>query len=673
MLLVGSAYVLASRVGGAEESIRGNISLIWPPTGIAVAAALIFGLRVWPAVAGGACIAAVASGAPPGIVVAAILGSIAEIAIIVRILKKKFGFDNGLSRAKDVLQFLGIAVIAAPLAGAFIGVMGICLFGMAPWTDVLWLWMVGTVVDAMGILFLAPMLLTWSERAAETMNRARVVEAFVLLVLLAGVSQVVYGGLLDERFSRSMSLVCFPFIVWGALRFGQSGAATTAMVAVFIAILNTVHGHGPFSYMSPALDLAYLYGLTSAATVTGLLLGSVVTEYRTIARELSEAREFLEARVADRTNALTEQLVERERVSAALCDSEERYRRITQTITDYIYVVSFLDGHPVRTTHAPTCVAVTGYTSEEFIANPFLWLHMVHPDDRELVLGLTARIQSARKSVSIEHRIVRKDGAVRWIRNTTVPTFADEGVLTSCDGLIQDITERKLAEEAVRESELRFHAVFDSAGIGIAISSLDGILLECNPALERMLGYAPGELNGQSSKRISHPGDYLRQKEDVRRAFLVNRQEGGVVTERRFLRKDGSTFWGRLTSTVLRNAEGNPQHGLGIIEDITARKASEQERERILHEVQDAMANLKTLSGLVPICSSCKKIRTDQGLWTPVEEYLTAHTGAQFTHGICPDCVKEFYPEYADGYADLLAAAAHRPASNGTDQGSTAG
>ena len=110
-------------------------------------------------------------------------------------------------------------------------------------------------------------------------------------------------------------------------------------------------------------------------------------------------------------------------------------------------------------------------------------------------------------------------------------------------------------------------------------------------------------------------------------------------------------MWGRITATLVRDAGGNPQYGLGLVEDITERKASEQERERLLSEVQEAMANVKTLNGCVPICSSCKKIRDDRGFWIQVEQYLTAHSGVQFSHGICPECLKHIYPEYAESYA----------------------
>jgi PAS domain S-box-containing protein len=674
MFLVGSLYILSSWPNRIDANVQGSISLPWPPAGIAVAATLIFGLRVWPAVAMGAFLVAASTGAPLGFAVVAAMGSAAETVIVAKVLGRSYSIEKNLSRTRDVLLFIGIAVVVAPIAGVTLDALGLCLFSMASWSDFVGLWRLNYIGDAMGILVVAPAVLTWSQRPEGRMTRRRGLEAISMIVLLATASQIVYGGLIDERIARLLSLACFPFIVWGALRFGQRGTTTAAMVAVFIAVPNTVHGLGPFVYLSTSLSLAYLYGLMGAVTVIGLLLGAVVTEYRSVAMELSEAREMLEERVADRTAALEEQLRERERVSMALRESEERYRRITQTITDYIYVVSFIDGHAVRTTHAPTCAAVTGYSSEEFVDNPFLWFHMVYPDDRERVLGLTTAIMSSRKSVSIEHRIIRKDGVVRWIRNTTVPILNAEGVLMSYDGLIQDITDRKLAEKAVSESESQFRAVFDSAGIGIAISSLDGLLQRCNPALERMLGYGPGELDGQPSKRISHPDEHLRLKDDTRRIMLGTGPENGLTVERRFIRKDGSTLWGRLTTTMLRDAAGNPQSGIGIVEDITVQKATEQEREKLLRQVREAMANVRTLSGLVPICSSCKKIRDDRGEWEPVEEYVTAHTGAEFTHGICPDCLRAFYPEYVNGYADLLAPTARRHATGGhKDQGSTEG
>jgi PAS domain S-box-containing protein len=138
----------------------------------------------------------------------------------------------------------------------------------------------------------------------------------------------------------------------------------------------------------------------------------------------------------------------RQQAEEALRESEKRYRRITEAVTDYIFTVRVEDGRAVETTHGPTSVAVTGYSPEDFAADPDLWIRMVHEQDREAVLEQAARVLSGQDVPPLEHRIVRKDSVTRWVRNTSVPHRSAEGKLLSYDGLIRDITERKRVEEA---------------------------------------------------------------------------------------------------------------------------------------------------------------------------------------------------------------------------------
>jgi PAS domain S-box-containing protein len=145
-------------------------------------------------------------------------------------------------------------------------------------------------------------------------------------------------------------------------------------------------------------------------------------------------------------------ITERKKAEKELRESEDRYRRITEAITDYIYTVTIEDGLPVETIHGPACVAVTGYTAEHFKENPYLWIQMVHEEDRAAVEELAARTLSGERVPALEHRIIRKDDATRWVRNTPVLNFDSQGRLLSYDGLVQDVTERKQAEEAVREA-----------------------------------------------------------------------------------------------------------------------------------------------------------------------------------------------------------------------------
>jgi PAS domain S-box-containing protein len=130
-------------------------------------------------------------------------------------------------------------------------------------------------------------------------------------------------------------------------------------------------------------------------------------------------------------------------VEEALRESEERYRRIIAAVTDYIFTVSVESGRAVKTVHGPACIAVTGYTAEEFAADPYLWINMVIEEDREIVRNQAERILAGDNPGSIEHRIRRRDGSLRWVSNTPVLQHNSRGELVSYDGLIQDITARK--------------------------------------------------------------------------------------------------------------------------------------------------------------------------------------------------------------------------------------
>ncbi len=131
--------------------------------------------------------------------------------------------------------------------------------------------------------------------------------------------------------------------------------------------------------------------------------------------------------------------------------SEARYRRITDTITDYIYTVQIQDGKVCNTYHSPACLAVTGYTDKEFQGNPHLWIEMVYPEDIPVVLAHSAQLLAGNHTRPLEHRIIRKDGTNRWVKNTPVLHHNPAGVLVAYDGIIRDITERKEHELALKE------------------------------------------------------------------------------------------------------------------------------------------------------------------------------------------------------------------------------
>lgn len=144
---------------------------------------------------------------------------------------------------------------------------------------------------------------------------------------------------------------------------------------------------------------------------------------------------------------LRKEIAERQQAEAAWQASEERYKRLLSSVTDYIYTVSIQNGRPIATSHGPNCEAITGYSWLEYEANPLLWFQMIHPDDRQMVLKQSAEIIAGEPAIPLEHRLIHKDGSVRWVRNTPVVRKDEQGQVVAYDGLITDISDRKQLEE----------------------------------------------------------------------------------------------------------------------------------------------------------------------------------------------------------------------------------
>ncbi|HIJ77882.1 MAG: response regulator [Desulfobulbaceae bacterium] len=133
-------------------------------------------------------------------------------------------------------------------------------------------------------------------------------------------------------------------------------------------------------------------------------------------------------------------------------DDDQRYKKLLAAVTDYTYTVKIENGKPRETLHSVNSFAVTGYTPDEYMADPFIWFEMIHVDDRPLVVENLARLMDGVAIPAFEHRIIHKNGSVRWVRNTSVPSFDQAGNLVEYDALVSDITDQKIADEKVRKA-----------------------------------------------------------------------------------------------------------------------------------------------------------------------------------------------------------------------------
>ncbi|UCG80462.1 MAG: PAS domain S-box protein [Desulfobacterales bacterium] len=208
------------------------------------------------------------------------------------------------------------------------------------------------------------------------------------------------------------------------------------------------------------------------------------------------------------------------------------------------------------------------------------------------------------------------------------------------ENLNEEISERKRMEKALRESEEKYSTLVEDSLTGIYIDQ-DRKIVFSNKRFAEIFGYSRNEVVGMDSWKLVHDED--RALTDEIRIERLKGKQAPPEYEARGLTKDGEIIWVAKRNTRIEY-KGKPAI-LGNIVDITKQKHAEQEREKLVHELQDALAEVRTLSGLLPICASCKKIRDDKGYWRQLEAYIRDHSEAEFSHSICPECKRRIYSE----------------------------
>ena len=199
-----------------------------------------------------------------------------------------------------------------------------------------------------------------------------------------------------------------------------------------------------------------------------------------------------------RSIGIVQDITERKQYELALKESEERYKKITSGLTDYLYTVKVKDGKAIETIHSEACLSVTGYSSQDFIDDPYLWINMVVPEEREWVAGISAKVLKGIDVPPIEHRIICKHGNIRWISHTHIPHFDSNGEIDSYDGLIKDITDRMITKEALQESENKMRLIVEGTPyLFFYTQDTSAKVTYVSPSVERITGHSVEEWIGQ--------------------------------------------------------------------------------------------------------------------------------------------------------------------------------
>ncbi len=564
---LAAVYAIAALGGLSLDAVGGVAAMVWPASGIALAALLLYGYRLWPGIACGALVANLVTGVPALAAVAIAVGNTSEAVLAVYLLRR-CGFRNRLDRLRDVFSLVVAAALLSTLVAASIGVTSAWLSGHVASPDFAFAWVSWWIGDAVGVLIVTPLLLVWRAPPSLREHAAWYAELGAVLAL-----QALFGAFLAGFHGPALWIV-YPFVVWAALRCAQPGTTAAVLVASCISLWMAVNHLGPFTAIDLRPGLMSLQLCLGVLSFTGIALAAADSQRR-------QAEE-------------------------ATRDGEQRFHALIDRSQDAIVL---LDARGMIVYASPSSVRAHG----ERVEVNRLAIDLVHPDERDELAALLVDLgQKPGHSMTAEFRLWHRDGSWHWAEGTGTNLLADPRVRAIVINY-RDVTAHKRGVAALSrtrgELELRVQeriALFEGAPTGIVISDVDGRIVSTNAQIENMFGYERQALIGQPVEmllpvglRAAHAGhrDGYAAK-PMMRAMGAGRDLSAV-------RKDGTEFAVEVGLSPIRT-----ENGLLIaahLTDVSARRAAEaavraarDELERRVEErtlqLQDANEALHRLS-----------------------------------------------------------------------------
>lgn len=403
--ILAGLYVAAAKLGLSLSVAYGNVTPVWPPTGISLAALLLFGFRLWPGVALGAFLANATTPVGPWTSLGIATGNTLE-AVVGAYLLRRVAFQNPLERVRDVLAIATLAALFSTAVSATFGATSLWVAGEIPSSRYRYAWGLWWFGDAMGDLLVAPLLLVWA-RPLRNLSLRRIGEGALLLAALGGASWATFFG------SRwSYPFLVFPLLIWAALRFRHHGATAAAVLVSSLAVWATLRGSVPIVGATLTQSVAILQTLMSGIALTMLILAATISE--------------------------------RERAESVLQRRETQLEEAQQIA----HIGSWewdIPGN--RVTWSDELYRIYGLRPQEFAATYDAFLERVHPDDRALVAHAVERALAEHSPFSFDHRVVRPDGTERTIHGRGEVIADESGNPLRMLGTAQDISDQRKAEE----------------------------------------------------------------------------------------------------------------------------------------------------------------------------------------------------------------------------------
>jgi PAS domain S-box-containing protein len=617
VVLLAALYFAAAKLGLTMAFVADQVTAVWPPTGIALAAVLLFGNRVWPGIALGAFAANLSTGAAVPVALGITVGNTLEAVTGAWLLQRFLQFSNSLEQLKDALGLILLGAFASTTVSATIGVISLCLGGMEAWSDFAALWWVWWLGDAVGDLVVAPVILAVASalRVPPAGVRGRPAEAVLLLLLLLGINLVVFAGWLGTAaFEHPLEYVIFPLVIWSAVRFGQLGTSLVTFLAAAIAIWGTVNGSGPFAGESVSESLVLLQSYVAVVAATGLLLAAALNELDIIERR--RAAHYAVSQALTQTSSLGEAAPH---ILQAICESLRWDVGALWGVDHRDKVLRCVEVWHESRVHAPEFLRVTrhrvfepgvGLPGRVWSSGKPAWIADVTADTNfpraPLAAGESLHGAFAFPIV-IENEV---HGVVEFFSREIRRPDGDMLALTATiGGQIGQFMERQHTEAELRRSEHELSDFFENAAVGLHWAGPDGIILRANQAELDLVGYPREEYVGR------HVAEFHADRAAME--DILSRLHAGETIrayEARLLCKDGSTKQVLIASSALWE-NGRFIHTRCFTRDITDRKRAEEalkEADRRKDEFL-AMLSHELRNPLAPIRNAAQVLRVAGG------------------------------------------------------------
>lgn len=530
LLLLTVAYFATGWLGLQIPYAGTHITLVWLPTGIAVAALLRWDRGVWPAVYLGALLVNLSIGSPWLLAAGIAVGNTLAPLLTVEWLKRA-GFHPAFDRQRDVGTFL-LGAGLGMLVSASCGVANLYLAGLMPVKLAVSAWLSWWMGDSVGVLLAAPLLLTLNRKNIGRLSRDR--RALLRWLLVAAPVAWLTFFQDYEQFGRSLPLgfLTLPLFAWAALRFGVTGAALAGLGFSLVAAWGTTTGHGTFFLSDTHISLLLLWTYMATTVATGLLITALQAERLSVENILRGSEEKLRG------------LYELSPLGIALTDMNGRYVEFNEAFKN-----------------------ICGYSEGELKALDYWAL-----TPRKYEADETRQLESLTRTGHYgpyEKEYLRKDGSLVPLRLNGMLIAGDDGQ-SYIWSIVEDITVDKLHQQRMEHLLAEQKAILENDLIGI-VTVRDRSIVWANPAFENMLGFGPGELAGIPTRQ-NYPN------EEAYRAFGAAAypvlKEGKIYRSQiEHMRKDGKRIWVDISGAILDSETGESLWGFV---DITERRQLEQ-------------------------------------------------------------------------------------------------